>query len=411
MTTQKRAIVALCIISSAMLMWNVTSPTLAYIIKSYPDVAESTVTSILTLPGLVALFVSFIIGPLALKINKKYLLLFAVSTTLVYFCIFVIVGSNGPFTMLLVAACFLGICRGCSTALINSAIAEFLEEEKRAVHIALCSAIMQGVAAVVAVVGGRIAAGNGGADWPIAHYLGFLTVPALIAFAVLMPKKSDDAKNLGDGKLNGGAGGYMPEKERLSIPLKIIAIAAVQFTFVICFCAYFLNSSIYIILEHELGTSADAGWVSSSYTIFGVVIGLTYRMWGKLLGKWIVQLGYALAAMGMIAMLTVTTSIVGIWFAAIMISAGFNLVNPYISSKVISLSPKKHVPIFLSVYIGITNLGVFVAPGILRVMGGLVGEGLTGIMRFAVIAMFCCAIAAVFLFSVTGQSQSKTLPE
>ena len=405
MTTQKRAFIALCFISSTMLMWSVTNPMLAYIIQSYPDVAVSRVTSILTIPGLVALFVSFLIGPLALKINKKYILLFTVGTTLIYYSIFAVVGGSGPFVLLLVAAGILGINRGAGIALVNSSIAEFLNPEKRAANIALCAAIMQGGAAFMATVGGRIASASGGENWAVSHYLGFLCIPAMIAFAAIMPKKPDEETPPGDDAQKSAQGtdkesipGEAAKNERSRIPMRIFAIIALQFAFIVCFSAYFLNSSIYIIIEYELGTSADAGLVSSTFTMIGVLTGLTYKIWGKILKKWIVPFGYTIAIFGILTMLSVTTTIAGIWAAAVMISIGFNLANPYVSSKVISLSPKKYVPVFMSIHIGCTNLAIFLASSILGFFGGFLGSGVAGALRVAAILLPCCAVAASLLF-------------
>ena len=388
-----------------MLMWSVTNPMLAYIIQSYPDVAVSRVTSILTLPGLVALFVSFLIGPLALKINKKYILLFTVGTTLIYYSIFVVVGGSGPFILLLVAAGILGINRGAGIALINSSIAEFLSPEKRAANIALCTAIMQGGAAFMATVGGRIASASGGANWAVSHYLGFLCIPAMIAFAVIMPKKPDadtlpgnDAQKNDQDSNKENLTEQAQKNEGSKIPMRIFAIIALHFAFIVCFSAYFLNSSIYIILEYELGTSADAGLVSSTFTMVGVITGLTYKLWGRILKKWIVMVGYTIAIFGILTMLFVTTTIAGIWSAAAMLSIGFNLANPYVSSKIISLSPKKLVPVFMSIYVGCTNLGIFLASSILGFFGGFLGSGVAGALRVSAILLPCCVIAALFLY-------------
>jgi MFS family permease len=372
--------------------------------------------SLLTLPGIFALFVSFGIGPLALKINKKYLLLFSVASTLIYFAILAFVGARGPFAALLVAAGILGISRGSVTALVNSIIGEFLEPAKRATNIALCSAIMQGGSGLMAILGGWIAAGNDGANWPISHLLGFLSIPTMIVFAIMMPKKPDApepaADDGQDDKTPGLAESSDAEKAfkkvKRSMFIKIFAIIALHFIFMICLAAYWINSSIYIIIEHELGTSANAGMVSSSYTLLAVFIGLSYRLWGKLFRKWIVPLGYALVALGLFTMLTVTTTIAGIWSAALMFGVGMNLANPYIVSQIMSLSPPKLMPVAISLYMGCMNLSMFLAPYILSFTGGAFGGGIVGSLRVATYAMPLCTVAAVFLFTLERKQVSNT---
>ena len=189
-TTQKKAIASVYILTPFVMMINLTSALIAYIIVSYPGVSSSTVTSLLTVPSLIGLGVSLITGPLALKINKKYLMLFVGACGLAYFAIFALVGSNGPFSMLMFAACLAGVCRGAAMTLSTSIISEYAPAEKRATLMAVNPAMINGVYAIANVACGAIAALNGGADWNNAYFVGFIILPALIAFAILMPKQS-----------------------------------------------------------------------------------------------------------------------------------------------------------------------------------------------------------------------------
>lgn len=467
--TSKRAVLALRILSAVLFLTAVTNPLLAYIIQSYSDLPVETVTSILTMPALVGIFVSFLIGPIALKINKKYLLLFSVSTTLIYFGIFAFVGSGGPFIMLIIGACILGISRGSGMALVNSSIAEFVEEKKRATTIASCMAIMQGGSAMVAIIGGRIAAVNDGANWPYAHFLGALTIPAVILFAILMPKRAEALEKSEEQAMSEKAAvlqkTVIPEKQTIlvgqnrvnksdktneyneiskqenevtddvtddaadNVPgdvtketaatvvaynflknknnLKVVAIIFLNFLLSVSFAAFFLNSSIYIILEHELGTSATAGLVSSSFTITGVIVGFSYRIWGKLLKDWIVPFGYSLFVIGFISMLTITTHIIGIWMAAALFSIGFNLTNPYIASSVMSLTSKKYVPITMAFFASSGSLGIFLAPFILRFTGEFLGGGLVGSIQTALVIMPFCVLASFYLFKYKKRADEE----
>jgi len=415
MPKEKKVLIALCILGSTMyLAGGVTTPSLAYIIDSYPSVNPNTVTTLITIPGLVALFTSFFVGPLVLKYNSKYLLMASVSITLIYFGVFVIVGGRGPFFALMLAAGLLGIHRGAGSALVNSIIGDFMEPAKRAASIALCGAMMQGGSGLVAIVGGMISAGNDGADWPIAHYLGFLSILTLIIFALIMPKKNDEPtlQNVDLGKLYSKTKSKQaqPEREEVSVmktikdgisnvPKKVYIMMALHFVFVICMIAFSLYTSVYIITEHQLGTSVEAGLVSSTLTFFSVLIGLTYTFWGRLLGKWIVPTGYLLSALGYVAKLVFTSNIAGIVIAAVILGIGWNLANPYVSSRIMALSPRKLIPILISVHLGIQNLGMFLAPYALRQAAWLFGGGVSGALTVSIVVLPICAIAAAFLFA------------
>ena len=56
MSTQKKAFIALCILSSTIMLGQMSGTFLAYIMESYPEVPPVTVMSIISTPALVALF-------------------------------------------------------------------------------------------------------------------------------------------------------------------------------------------------------------------------------------------------------------------------------------------------------------------------------------------------------------------
>ncbi|MCL2202227.1 MAG: MFS transporter [Oscillospiraceae bacterium] len=406
MTTSKRAVLALCILGFTMyLAGGITTPSIAYIAHSYPEFSEYTVSTLITMPGIIALIVSFFVGPLVLKFNKKYLLMFSVSMTLIYFSVFSFAGGRGPLSLLMVAAGFLGIHRGAGSALVNSIIGEFVPPEKRAQTIALTGSVMQAGSGLIAIIAGWIAAGNDGADWPQAHYLGFLSIITLAVFAFLMPKRPA-APVLPDSPEGIEQAGEKPEPvfETIKqgfrrIPRRVYLIMTVHCIYAVCMIAISLYTSLYVITVHELGTSVEAGLVISTMTFISVAVGMTYFVWGKLLGRWIVPVGYVLSIFGFIVKMAVTSHIAGAFIAAMIIGIGWNLTNPYVSSQVMSLSPQKMIPISISIHLGIQNLGMFLAPHFLRVAGGVFGGGVNGAYTVAIIVIPLCALAAVFLFA------------
>jgi predicted MFS family arabinose efflux permease len=119
MTNQKRALVAIYSISFVLTLQQFTGTTIAYIIASFPHLPPASVQQLVSLPAIFGLVVSFLIGPLALKINKKYLTLFTALMLLVYFAIFAFVGSKS-ITPLLIATVFAGVAQGGSITLISS---------------------------------------------------------------------------------------------------------------------------------------------------------------------------------------------------------------------------------------------------------------------------------------------------
>ena len=306
-TTQKKAFLALCVIASMMMIANMTGSFLAYIYDSYPDISPTNVQLVMTLPGLVGLLVSFAVGPLALKFNKKYLLLLTALANFISIMAFAVFGVSGPFAVLLVAAGFSGITRGAAMALINSSIGEYIGAEKSASYIAINAAIMNGGSALVGVIGSVIGSASGGAHWNRAFYLGLLIIPTMIAFAIMMSKAPEAPSLPSDG--HGGdatrskmkdAGASGREERDSKIPGRVFVIIVLSMLFSMSFAAFVLNLSTYIITEYRLGTSTDVGLINSVATVVGIIIGFSYTLWSKLFKKWIVPIGYAVAAIGMI---------------------------------------------------------------------------------------------------------------
>jgi MFS family permease len=182
-------------------------------------------------------------------------------------------------------------------------------------------------------------------------------------------------------------------------PKKVYAFVGLHFVFMVCLAAYFVNSSVYIINVYKLGTSADAGLVGFTYTFVAVLTAMSYRIWGRLFTKWIVPLGYALVAVGFFIILSITTTLYGVWIAAMFFGMGMNLANPYISSEIMSLVGPDVTPVFLSLFMGGTNLAIFLSPFIMSFTSGFFGGGIVGALRSASIVLPLCSIAALFLYT------------
>jgi MFS family permease len=403
--TRRRALAAIFIISSTILLGNVTSSLLAYIMASYPDLEPTTVMQIMTFPGLIGIVVSFAIGPLALRISKKALMIVAVSTLLIYFVVFAFVGGEGPFLVLLVAACLTGICSGSGITLTNSMISDYvIDESKRANYVALSMAIMNGGSALISVSGGFIAAGNGGADWPLAYYCGVIILPALIAFIILMPKKPEAAPMQATANVTSDSS----EATAQRIPLKAVAIIIVHAGFFLCYSGFLLNTSSYIIGEYQLGTSVQAGIAISICTLFGVIASIAYPLLSKLWKNWMTVIGYASVAFGLLLMSLVHTTIVGAYAGAALVGVSLCLANPYVMARLMSLSPPRLIPVTMSLLMGGMSIGLFLCPFILNFISSLLGGGAGNALLGGSLIAALCAIAAVFLYLAPRNLSQKS---
>jgi predicted MFS family arabinose efflux permease len=355
------------------------------------------VQQLLSLPAVFGLIVSFIIGPIAMRINKKYLTIFASLLILIYFAIFVFTGSNGPFPLLLCAAACAGIAQGMAMTLISSMIGEFVGPEKSATYVAISTALMNGGAALMAIAGGAIAAGNGGANWPRAYYPGAILLPAIIVFGILMPKKPDGAESAPHAAHPEKAPSPAPAgKDKL--PSRIIAIGILGLFSSICVCGFLFYISVYIVNEHKLGSTVEVGIASSIFTFTGLVAGFTYAIWAKLFKKALILVAYALVALGLFFMMTFTTTLFGAFAGALIMGWGFNLANPYTMGFIMRITPPRLAPVGISFLMAGVNLGMFFAIFVLNFLSGLLGGGINNVLLVCTAGMAACTMAAFFVY-------------
>jgi MFS family permease len=397
MTTQKKALVAIYVMSFVMLMGGITMTTIAYIMGSYAELGPVTVQQIVSLPAIFGLISSILIGPVAMKVNKKYLYMFVAVCVIIYMAIFALVGANGPFVGLIVATIFGGIAQGTAMTLLSSLIGDFVPPEKSATYVAVGLAVMNAGGVFMNLVGGAIASGNGGANWPYTYYLGILVVPALIFFAIFMPKQPDapaaDA-HAGHGE---GAGGP-PPAAITKFPLTNVAIGILAIFSSVCICGFMFYVSVYIVNEFQLGTSVHAGIANSLFTGAGLVTGFTYAIWAKLFKKMLIIVSFSLVALSLFIMMAITTSLAGVFIAAILLGWGFNMMNPYIMGFIIQTTPPKLIPVGISLLMVGANVGMTVAIYVLNFASSLLGGGLKNVLLVCGVGMAICTVFAGFIY-------------
>ena len=396
--TSRKAVLAAMIISVVLLFGSMTPPLLAYIMYSYPG---EPVMLLLQIPAFVGMIVSFLVGPLAMRINMKWLMITAALSALVYFCIFAFVGANGPFTMLLFAAGIVGICQGAAMVLTSSIFGAYVvDPSQRANFVAISIALTNGGAAVVNIVGGIIAAGNGGANWPYAYFLGIAIIPALIVFWILMPRQPDpvEADKTGTGgPPEHGAGSPAPTG---FIPLKAFLLIGMGTMVFLGVAVLLLNVGNYVVDELKVGTSAESGLANALFTILGVAAGFSFPLIVKFTRNMTAPIGYAICAAGLACLVFANTSIIGIFVGACLCGFGLNFAMPFVVGQVMAITPPRWIPVAVSINMGGMNMMMTFNPNIMggasRLLNGTIeSQILIGSVLVAV-GVLCAIVLCVF---------------
>lgn len=376
-------------------MNQMTNSLIVYISVSYTG---HQTTPVMTLPGLVGLFAVLAPGPMALRISSKILLIICGTSMAVYFIIFSAVGANGPFIWLIVASCIVGIAQGSALTLVSSAISEYIGIEKSATYVAVTNSIMYAGSAFMSILGGKIASGNGGADWPKAYYIGLISIPVVIAFSVIMPWHSE-IQATSDNSTTDHTDTTMLKPEKKGISVRLVLIIVTTFLWATCCMAFLYNVSDYVINTYKLGTSAQAGLVSSLYTGGSFAIGLLYPVFAKRLENWVATTGYIIFTIGLAVMTCITGTLAGAMFGAVMIGVGFDMILPYVVSAAMAETLPRYIPVTMTILMGGVNLFMYLAPYIYRFFGSFFGGGVHGALLFALITAAVLTVISVFLYA------------
>ena len=416
MTKQQKQITwAMNIYVSSILMYYITQNVRAYIGLSYPEIPEVTVSSLISIPTMFALLFSFVIGPLAMRFNKVVLMTIVMCCMGSYSLIFFFNGlMHGPFFLYIVACALAGFAQGGFAPLMNTIIGENFEAEDRAGRIAVYNVANNCGAFVILFLSGRIGAGNDGANWPFAYLLGLYCFVTTSIFLILVKRAGySDNKAAREARKAKAVEENVPSPKLSEVPIKslafIIGIGILHCIFYIGINAYYLNVSNYIITEHELGSSVQAGNATSLVRFTLIIMTFLYPFWNRLLKDWMIPCGYALAAIGLVFMWKVDTTIWGIYICAFFIAFATSIAHSTIYSKALNYVPDSIAAISSSLMWGIANVGPFFATYVLAGIAAALGGGMATQIKAGIVILICTTIAAIIIFVINKPKEKATV--
>lgn len=404
---------ALYIFATSNVVYMITQNVRAYIEMDYPDMPPIAAAQLISLPTLFGLFASLIVGFVALKVSKV-ILLAVIRLCMLAFAILMLVGGlmHAPFWVYYVGTVLCGISLGAFGPLMNSIVGEIFEEDARAAKISMYNVFVN-IGGVVMLWGsGRLAAGNDGHNWPYAYILGLWCVVAITVFLIMIRKggysdgKEARAARIAKRKELGLEDESAATKVRFKdLPKKVavfvILIAILHCVFYIGINGYYLNLSNYIITEHELGTSAQAGNCTSLTRIFLIIMQFSFPIWIRLLKDWMIPVGYAFVAIGLAAAYFIDSSMMGIYCAAACAGIATGMVHATVYAKALNFVPQAFRSISSSVAWGIANAGPFFATYVYALVNAVIAPGM-GAQLVAGIVIACITVVVsiiVFVFA------------
>lgn len=359
---------------------NLTMGIIAYIMQSYPTVNPTTVSNILTMPALVGTIYAFCVGALHKKIPAKFLILLTQVAVFTYGMIFLFLGGKAPIGVLLFAAGLAGICQGSSNTLLAISLSEAVPDpDRRGGVMGICMSVMNIGGVIFTTLGGALAVDR----WNNAYYLYFIVLASMVLQLMFLPL----------GKSVEAPGASSEKKTSGKLPAKVWIISGHYFIFFLALYVFGLNVSEYVITTYKLGTSVESGIATSMVTVGGVVAGMFFGAYSKVLKKFTVPVLMGLTVIGLIVPIFVTSSIIAIYICGLLLGFAMMGANPYIMGLLGEIVPPELYSKALSVFSGFMNGGMVVAVTVIAFITKLIcGDGSHVPTKFivgAVGAAFC----------------------
>ena len=396
MTNEKKAAISTGFTMFPTMILLVTTTVLAYIMQAYPTVAPSTVALLMTIPSLVSTAVSFLAGFIANKISHRLIVTFGMSCMFACGIIMYFGGGTAPFSLLILGVVLLGIGMGCNSVMTGTIVSLHMPREKIGSQMGMNNAVRNVGSMLLTAAAGVLAVSR----WQNAYLVYLVFIPIIIVAAILTPEMPEEARQAAASQRG-------EQKEKARIPSIIWVISLLGSVFYLGQYVFSLNISNYIVNVYQLGTSAQAGLVTSVYTLGGVLGGLTFRWWSKAFKGMASAAVYLLAAAGLLITAFVTNSLAGAFAGAVLTGYGATFSSTFCMQQVaLHLSPRQR-SIGSSIYFGCTGVAAFLTTYIINGLASFIGGSMTA--NFIMGAVICgiCALWAALMFSRKKEAQAE----
>lgn len=391
---QRKVMIGICIYAFVWLMYHLTMVTKAYIGSAYPEISETMIANLVTLPNLAGIIASFVIGPIALKRSKSKIAMTALFSVFLYCIIFYFNGLfHGPFWLYIVACVFAGYGQGSYIPMLNGIINEHFPIDQIGDRIANYNVAINIGAVIILQAGGIIASLNGGTAWYNAYILGVFVLISLVLFSIVCKKTDIDTPTIKIENSNQSTIKDLPK----SIIFWVFVMGIVHCFFYVTQYAFNTNVSTYIITEYQLGSATQVGTATSLTRFSLVIFTALYPFIRKKLKDWMIPIGYLSVGIGLTIMI-VSQSLISVYICACFIGLSTSLAHSTLYAKAGEFVPNNLVPVAMSLVWGIANIGSATSVYILDFFANLIGGTMLEQMLVGIIISIIIAIFSVYLY-------------
>lgn len=343
----KVAIAAMSLISMASLG---ISPALAAIAAAYPDISETTIALLITIPTIVVTIVSLFTAKLNQYLSKKNMVLLGILLVIVSgFVPFFI--SN--FTVILITRGILGVGVGLINPMAASLPMDHYPEGKdRDQALGMQSAFSGGSAILFTLIGGYLA--NTG--WKNSFFVYLVPIILLVIVWITLPDL---------GTVKGGNGGKV-----------IFEKPGILYTvFIFVYMAMFntLSLNVSYLVTNAGGTAVDSGYVTSAFSLLAFLGGLVFAYVAGLFKRFTLAFGLFLSGAGLMIM-GATGIIPVMMLGAAVCGIGMCTVMPACIGKISAKSSPAAATFAISLFMAGSSVGQAATPYVVSALSTLGGK-------------------------------------
>ncbi|WP_096200462.1 MFS transporter [Bacillus sp. FJAT-45350] len=365
------------------------SPALGDIALAFPDVNETTIKLILTLPSVMIIPFIFVSSKLTSRFSKKHILFAGM--------LFYLVGGLGggfvsSIELLLFCRAILGIGVGLMMPISTSLVADFFDGEERTTTMGQVSAANNLGGVALFLMSGVLAA----ISWRMAFSVYTLVIVAALIVFFFLPNKKPDF--------------HSTSNPSAPLPKKLYAYGAAMFLIVLAFYSIPANMALYIQQE-GIGSSKNAGAVISVATAAGFFAGLLLGRVKRLLQTYFIAFQLMLMGLGFL-ITAMTNNLVFIGVGVGFMGFGFGSILPIVFDQVSRQVPRTQTVQAMAIVTSMLFFGQFSSPIFLDGIGLLFSnDSIRFMYMFLSVGIFIVASIFFVIAFKTALTQKKVYEE
>ena len=383
--------IKLSIYAIAILMMGVVgiSSSLSVISQHFPDISQTMIQNLISIPCIVIIPVTIIVGKLMQIFSKKGL---AVWGAILFLIGGVLPAFTLNFTFILFLRGVFGIGIGIIQVVSTALVAEHFEGEERNKVQGNLQAFQMLGCAIMVFMGGFLASMH----WNFVFYVHFLAVPTILAAVMFLPNNKPAAENTSEG-----------ENHKVTLT-KSLWIWMIVCFFVFCTGQIYSISFSYVITEKAVGESAAAGLGMAFFCIGGILMGMFYGKLAKITGNFSMGIGFFVVAAAYILIAT-APSIIVCYIGSLVFGLGMSIVMPGIFLSVAGSVDMYSAGMAISVATCVQNFGQFCCPYLVNPVASGLGNGSNNnIIAFYIAATMASVLGiAMIIYAVSVNSKKR----